>query len=329
MARDYTEIVKRVEAIYPQARGGANYDDSFRSMLVPWANDLIFEISQMQRWSYEYTSTSFLTTPAQSTYLLDTAVSPSLTAIKFVYYIDSTGQPRPIVRRDRFQAAVMVGDTSVIHAEVVPPGAPVYYSIDNRTMEIFPPPDSAGYDTAGNYLIFVQGYSKIADIVETTSTTDGTTNTIIVPDTAYMTALGAAGPVSIRGAGFLGANSVADTFIDPLINIATGTTYTTTDTPPVAVTDAQTFFNSQNWIITWWPKVMLFGMLREAASYLADSDKYQMWEQRYQAELNLLRASQFDFSRSQDMAAAVTAGQNSPEERRLDSPTAFDVRGAP
>lgn len=295
-------------------------------MLTPWTNDVIYELNQMQRWSYDYTvDSSIITTQGVSTYPLPS----TFTVIKKMFYIKPTGQPQEIEKRERHEAARILGDP------VDPPntpvqGAPRFYSLDNRVLTIFPIPNDAGFDAGNNYRIFIQGYSLMNPIIETTGSTLAGNATLTVPSTGFLTDMGAQSVgtgVSVRGAGNLGASSVADTFVSGWSAFPLATTVTMTGTAVTAVTNAQVYFNSQPWVVTWWPKVVLFALLREVASYLGSQEAYQLWETRYQNEIALLRAFEFDRSRSLTMAAAAHSGQNIPEERAIDLPIAFDVRG--
>jgi hypothetical protein len=322
VARDFVEILKRVEALYPAAIGGATHDESLRQMLVPWANDVILELGQMQRWSYEYTTVQQITTQGVQTYSLPTGMM----VIKRIFYVDQTGMPVQLDKRERYEAARILGDGEGSNLPVQ--GTPRMYSLDNRTLTLFPIPDNAGPDFTA-YNLYIQGYSLMQPIVETTGNTVSTTSALVVPDALYVNdRLGATGgaAVSIRGAGAIQFAGTNDTMTGSYAwgggnNYAVGATATQT------VSNAQTYFNSQPWVVTYWPKVVLFAMLRELSAYESSAQVYQMWEQRYQNELTLLRAYEFDRSRTIDMKAAAHVGQEMAEERRIDNPVGMDIRG--
>lgn len=333
MARDWVEIAEKIEAAFPQARGGTNYDESLRLMLVPWANGLIYELGQMQRWAYDYITFTLTTVQGQAKYSFS-SLTPSgvdITAIKRLFYIDSAGYPREIERRERFEATRLLGDTSLTRANAVPQGAPREFSInDGQEIEIFPPPDAAGFDAGGNYAIQVQAYHTLPRIVETQATTIASNATITVPSTTYLTTI--AGVTlntlgSIRSAGYLKLSTINDHLLIGITQFTDATHMLISPSPQASLTNAQTFFNSQPWIITYFPKLVEFGVCREVTTYLKDQQSYQLYEQRYQNELNLLRAYEFDRMRGVDMGAAVTAGQATAVDRRIDLPVAFDVRG--
>ena len=130
----------------------------------------------------------------------------------------------------------------------------------------------------------------------------------------------------MRGAGNLGALSVADTLIVPWTAFPSGTQVTLGSNAIGNTTNAQVFFNSFNWLIDGFDMVVLFGVLREVAAYLKEN--FDVWERRYQAALEEM--AQFDFDRKSNlekMATAVT-GQRQAQLRILDFPAGVEVRGS-
>lgn len=324
MAYDWLSIAKRIEATYPQAIGGATRDDVLRSRLVPWFNDVLIELDLMQRWSYEFVTNTQLTTSGVATYPLPTG----MTTIKYVYYVTSSSQPRYLRKFDTFELGKVYGSPT---SPSESPGAPVTYSLDNRTITIFPNPDLSGNDSGGNFLLYFVGYQVTPPIIETTGTTTAASPILTVPSTAYVTGQGNVvdgAAISVRGAGNLGAGGVASDLVTTASTIATTATTSTLATSAItAVTAAQTFYNSQPWVIQWWPKLAEFGVLREVASYLQDNAGYQTWEARYQHEIELLRAQEVDRTMNLEIFAAAHVGQYDSELRRSDDTLGYDYRG--
>ncbi len=322
MAYDWLSVARRIESLYPQARGGANYDDVLRAQLVPWFNDVLIELDLMQRWSYEYVKTTFLTIAGTSLYTLPVG----MTTIKTVYYVSSSSSPRFLEKFDRAELAKVYGE-NISTAET--PGAPTKFSLVNRQLELFPTPDLSGNDSGGNFLIYIEGYTTTAPIVEVSGTTTGASPTLSVPSTAYLTGQGivSGAAVSVRGAGNLQIGSTASDLVTTVsVVAATGTTSTLATNAITAVTAGQTFFNSQPWVITWWPKLSEFGVLREVASYLQDANGYQTWEARYQHEIELLRAQETDRAMTNEIFMAAHVGQHDSELRRSDDTLGYDYR---
>ncbi len=77
MARDYVEILKRLEAHYPQAAT----DASLKATLTGFANDLLSELDREQRWSLSFNEPSFATVAGTAAYTLPFPASASLTLI--------------------------------------------------------------------------------------------------------------------------------------------------------------------------------------------------------------------------------------------------------
>ena len=291
-------------------------------MLVRFANDLLQEVDQMQRWSYNFSNTQTQVTTANlGTYTLPAG----MLMVKNMYYVAASGARMPLDKKETSELSRVYGDPS---SSATPPGIPIRWSLDNRTVTIYPLPDSAG-PTSGNYTLIYEGYGTTDPIVETTGTTTGTT-TLTVPSTAYLTTLSVAdgASVAIRGAGYAQSASVNDDWVTTAATIAaSGTTSTLAVAAPGSVTTAQTFFNAQPWLVTYFPKVFYFGMLREVSSYLGAETDYQKWEARYQLELQKARELDLDRTMTLEILATAQAGQKDSQFRRNDVFPGFEVRG--
>lgn len=324
MPLDFVEIVRRVESYYPAAIGGTAHDEALRQMIVPWANDVLLELNQMQRFSYDYGQTTFTTVQGTPTY----PMPASMMVVKRMFYIGPEGSPVQIDKRERFEAARVLGDD--LGTNVSQQGAPRMWSLDNRTITLFPTPNLGGFDAGGNYIVYVQGYNLLSPIIEATgSTTAGNANLTVVDTATISTAAGTSTPtVSVRGSGLqlVTGGAVTQGFVNAVASTTNATTFLCSSVFPAAATNAQTFFNSQPWPVTYWPKVLLFALLREVSAYLHSQDE-QMWSQRYMDELSLLRNYEYDRTHTIEMKIAAHAGQETAEERRLDEPVGMDIRG--
>ena len=291
-------------------------------MLVRWANDLIQEIDQAERWSYNWSNTQTqVTTSGLATYTLPTG----MLMVKNMYYVASSGVRMPITKYETAELSRVYGDPS---SSATPTGIPLRWSLDNRTVTIYPIPDSAG-PTSGNYTLIFEGYGTSNQIVETTGTTNGTT-TLTVPATSYLTnlSIAAASTVVIRGAGYAQSASVNDDWVTTVGTItAGGTTLTLSAAAPTTVTTAQTFFNCQPWHITYFPKMFEFGMLRRVADYLGADSDYQKWEARYQLEFGKARELDLDRSMTLEILATAQQGQRDSQFRRSEVNPNFEIRG--
>ena len=319
-------MVKRIEALYPQAigtTGGANHDEGLRTTLVRWANDLVQEMDQMERWSYNFSNTNSITTTYQlATYTLPTGVL----MIKNLYYVAASGQRMPLQKFETAELSRVYGDPS---STSTPVGIPLRWSLDNRTVTIYPIPDNAG-PTSGNYQIFFESYGTTSPIIETTGTTTASSTTLTVPSTAFLTNVGltSGATVAIRGAGYAQSAAVNDDWVTTATTIAASSiTSTLATAAPTAVTTAQTFFNCQPWVITYFPKLFEFGMLRQVADYLGADSDYQKWEARYQLEVQKARELELDRSMTLEILATAQPGQKDSQFRRSDIFPGFEVRG--
>jgi len=351
VARDYLDIVSRVEGHYPQAVGGSNADEVLRRQLVGFYNDVTAEIDRQQRWSLSYNEGLTTTTPGTQSYVISNQVSSSdfnvPTFVKRVYYLDSTGRIKMLERYEREELQRLFGDVTGTANE----GAPRYYcleplmsgvggSVSQQKMQLllYPCPDGNG-PSSGNYNIVIGGYWPLAPIVETSGTISSTSTSLTVPSVAalyseYLSNLPLNGSSSdeyltVRGAGspIIGGSSPLSNNLVTSWTSMSGTTVTLSSAAGTSVTNAQVFFRSVNWMITHWPKVILFGMLREVASYYGKQDAYQAWEQRFQDQLERMRQYEYDRQFSYDPLVVAQPGQNASAFKRQDAFNTFDVRG--
>jgi hypothetical protein len=185
---------------------------------------------------------------------------------------------------------------------VPPPAAPRYFSVEGTNLEFWPVPD----DNAGaNYQIFIEGYTALTPLVETTGTTVSASPTLTVPSTVYLTDRGLptlGTYVSVRGAGNLGPGSVAGTFLTNWTALPSATQVTMGANAPNSANGVQVFFNSLNWLIQEFDLVVLFGTLREIAAY--EKENFAMWEQRLNAELDEM--AQYDVDRRRTIYSDAT-----------------------
>jgi hypothetical protein len=292
-------------------------------MLVRYANDLIQEIDQMQRWSYNWSNTNSITTTYQlATYALPTGAL----MVKNMYYVNSAGQRMALAKYETAELSRVYGDPS---SASTPVGIPLRWSLDNRVVTIYPTPDNAG-PTSGNYQIFFESYGTTTPIIETTGTTSASSTTLTVPSTAFLTNVGVANgaTVAIRAAGYAQSAAINDDWVTTASVIAaSGVTSTLATAAPTAVTTGQTFFNCQPWVITYFPKLFEFGMLREVASYLGADTDYQKWEARYQLELQKARELDLDRTMTLEILATAQPGQKDSQFRMSETPWGYEVRG--
>ena len=336
MARDWIDILKRIEAAYPESIGGANKDDNLRAALVPIANDAMAEITREQRWFSQFTQNSSVVTTANTqTY----ACPANITAIKRIYYVDAVGKPHDLQYMDKRELQRVYGDYYSTAGNV---GAPVKFALESSagsqtgTIFLFPTPDFAG-PTSGNYTLIIEGYTGLLPVVETTATTTtgGAATTLTVPSTAYLTDLGvqsastSGATLSVRGAGNLQFAATPDTLQSGWSAFATGTTVTMTTAALAVVTAGQCFFQSSNWLITNFPKVLLYYVLAEiAASYYGDAQKASVWKGMRDENMEKLRAYEFDRTTPLEILAVAQVGQYANALQRSETLTTIDIRGA-
>jgi hypothetical protein len=338
MARDWLQIAEAIEAAYPRSLGGATGDENLRLQLVDWANDGMNEIQKIRRWTLAFGTATTVTTPGTSTYAIPNGIAP----LDNLYYVDASGYPQVIENYTRIQASLRIGEGASVpngipryFAYVASGGLVVNQSI-NATMSIqlFPAPDNAG-PSSGNYTLVFEGYQLLTaiPIVETTGSITSGASTLTVPSTSYLVGKGVPsnnGFVSVRGAGFAQSATINDDFVTNVgaAIVVPGTSVTLSTLAGATVTTAQTFFNTVNWLIREYPKVLEFAVMREVATRLGSKDDYQKWEARYQHELELLEDAEIDRAKLQETWLTWTPGQRVPQLRRLDTLLGWDIRGA-
>jgi len=206
-------------------------------------------------------------------------------------------------------------------------GPPLNFVLEGGNIQLFPTPDTSGPGANGIYPIVFEGSAPVVHVVETTSATAAST-TLTVPSTGYLTDESVAtsgSAVSIRGAGNLAQQSIPDTFVTSWSAFPSGTTVTLGAQPiQTGLSNLQTFFNSQNWIITSFPNVVSFGMAREVATYLKDN--YEVWEQRYQQQYQLMMEFDAKGRHGAEQIAYAVAGGKRAIYKDIDVPQLFDVR---
>jgi hypothetical protein len=314
------DLVADIEGYYPVAQGGNSRNEPLRLLLVKYANNAMKEIERIRRWSLAYGTATQVTTQGTATY----AIPAAILTITNIYYLTTTGSP---VRLDDY-SAMQLRDTYG-EGSIPPQGSPRGFSVLGTNLQIFPVPDFAG-PSAGNYTLIIEGYQTLTPIVETTGTTNGTTS-LTVPSTNYLLTKGALSSgtngLSIRGAGYAQSATVNDNFVANWSAFPDATHVTMLSTPPTIVTAAQTFFNTVNWLIVDYPKVLEFAMMREVAGFLKSDADYKMWEARYQHELDEMADFHLDRLTTLEQFAVATLGQRQNELRRLDYPLIYEVRG--
>ncbi len=348
MARDYVEILKRVEGHYPQALGTSSSQDVvLKAQLTGYVNDLIEEIDREQRWSLSFNTVNFLTAVGSNYYPLPfpaTGTSPLMrpTFIDRAYLKNlTTGQTTPLKRYDKEELQRVFGDAAGVNNW----GTPKYYSIQasptysggNPTLaiEVYPAPDANGPET-GDYRIFIEGYFQTPQIIEVQGSVTAASATLTVPSgtPTYLTDLGEPTAssglglnLSVRGGGQIGPGGLATTHVATWTAFPTATTITMGQNAITTIANTQVFFNSTNWMIRDWPHIILFGVLREVATYYGQTDKYAIFEQRFQDQMQRLRAYEYDVSRGKDAKANAFVGGNASVFRRPDDGGLVDVRG--
>jgi len=337
MARDYLEILRQVEGFYPQSVGGNDRDDTLRSNLVIYASDTMQAVNRRHRWSYDYQEISLATVVGTQTY--DVSGLANIThhplGIKSAYWMDANNKPTFLDKYDRDEL-LRVYNLQVAGPPTQNRGAPVRFAITPiigtslPSIELFPCPDNNG-PAGGSYVITFEAYMALPRIIETTGTITTGTTSLTVPSSIYVSLDGqqdATLGVSVRGAGPLQTAAInSDLFAIP--SEAGANTYSLDQPARATVTAAQTFFNSRNWLILYYPKVLLYGMLREVATYVGDDGAFQKWDQRFEIELESAHAHDVEMSMLQDIHAVAQPGQRTSALRMLDQPADIEVRGGP
>jgi hypothetical protein len=345
--RDYCDILKLVEATVPAAVGGSSRDDVLRSSLVGFANETIAEVDRESRWSLSYSELTFVTAAGVSTFLLHVPTGTlgvsgyEIDRVKRMYWLDENLKIQRMFRRNRedLQRMFQEGSTGAATSN----GKPLYYAIEYGpaiqrlltgtgsqatqnspvmfpyTVYLYPTPDAI-------YNINVGGFFNTPYIVETTGTTTAASATLTVPSIEFLkknlvptAGTGQSPTVSIRNAGESQSASVKDTHIASWTDMPSPTTVTMALAAPTAVTTAQAFFHSTNWMIRFWPKLIQFGMYREIAEYYQNDQKVISWNQRFQEQIQLLKEWDADRARSGQLQAAGQFNADGATESRNDS----------
>lgn len=327
MARDWVDILRRIEAHIPAARGGANQDDVLRAALVPIANDAMAEITREQRWSQQFSLNTSITTAANTQ---SYSLPSNITTIARLYFLDTKGLPQELDRYNRREVQRIMGEQSAGATT----GIPMYFSLEANTLYIYPCPDGNG-PNGGNYTLYMECYTGLLPIIETTGSVNATLTALTVPAGQYLldngaTSVGAAQTaVSVRGAGSNQIAAVPDSLVSIWTNINTGTNIVTLGTAAATtVVNAQTYFYSTNWLITNFSKVLQYYVLAEvSASYYADVQQAGVWKGLRDENLQKLRDYEFDRARGIEMFGVAQVGQNSAELKRAESFSTVDIRG--
>ena len=336
---DWVSIAQRIEALYPRATGGSTGDEGCRQMLVPWVNDVFKEITRIRRWTRSYSRSSFVTVQGTQEYGTGTNenfgayTNPALTTgISNVWRVGAAGEVIPLRRFSPQEMRRAYGQGTV-----PPQGPPIGYSLalhsddaetQSMALKLYPIPDNSGPDS-GNYTIWLEGYFDVPNMVEVvgTTTTGGSavTLTLTTNQGTWLQGLevqptsNSKNLLSVRGAGYAGKTHVTGW---SGIGASSVTMLAAAQT---VVTSAQVFFYSRNWIIHYYPKAVLFGVLREVAWRFKDD--YKSWESRFQHELDLMADAEFDLQHEQEMFLIGSTGQNQSELRALDPMLGWEVRG--
>jgi hypothetical protein len=359
VANSYVDVLKMVEAHVPQAIGGTNYDEVLRSTLTGFANTTIDEIDREQRWSLSYAEPFFTTVAGTEQYALPypSPAGPlgmtSQLFISKVYYVNNTGHPVLLERLDQYIAQQVYGEGNGLGALASsPPDAkPVKYAIlpsvstlggidqgnPQMTIFLYPTPDSSGPETGGNFKIRIAGYWKTPPITETLgNVAASTTLTFTTPGAGnYLIANGVTTNgsnynqfIAIRSGGNVTglAQNPNDTHISSWTALVANTA-TLSTTAPNTATGLQTYFCGTNWIIQHWPKLLLFGMLREVGNYYGKADMFSVWDAKFKEQMDKLRAYEWDRARGLEMNAAAVTGQKANPLRVQDLNSSLDIRG--
>jgi hypothetical protein len=320
--RNILGIFKECEAQYPKCLGTQTLngvaqvgDENLRQYLPSFYNKILDEAEQAQRWRRNFVTLNFTTTVGTAYY--PTFIQQNnIVWVNKLYFIDASGRFRPLELMDQQEPRAMFGEGSLSKNSV-----PQYYSFLGDQIELFPPPDNNG-PTGGNYQIFVECYSRFPKLIAGLCATAGTTS-VTVPSSSYYTAQGldpanAAGNyLTIRGAGNDSGQSGNNEFDDytDLWSALAANVFTVASAVPTTIANppgAAIFVNSVNWLIDQRPQVLLFGLLRQVASYLQAMQDYQMWEARYQKEMLDLMDWDNQFRHDNEVLAAAVRGQEQP-----------------
>jgi hypothetical protein len=359
VANSFVDVIRLVEAHVPQARGGTSYDDVLRASLVGFANTVIDEIDREQRWSLSYAEPYFTTVQGTEQYALPYPLPASALGqtsqlfIKRVYYVDATGRPVALGRVDQYEAQRLYGESLGLGASATAPpqGKPTKYAIipststaggidqgnPQMTIFLYPTPDASGPETSGNFKIRVQGYWKTPPIWETlAATASNTTLTFTVAGSgSYLTSNGVATNgsqwnlfLAVRN----GGNPTGITQFPNDTHISTWTalaanTATISTAAPTSTASLTVYFNGTNWIIQHWPRLLVYGIMKEIGNYYNKSEMFAVWEAKFQQQLDALRAYEWDRARGVELLMSAVAGQSGSPFRVNDLQSFLDIRG--
>ena len=361
MARDYYQIIKRVEGISPKSRGttqlsgvSQSQDEILRRNLVGYANDVLRELEEANRWGRNFFVNSWVTTPGTALYPLPGPLVSAagnadvMTHVHRLYYRMSSGRVVQLELYDQQEPRWMVGDvpTPANPTDVGVTGKPRWYSImgtgnlgvSQPSILIFPAPDSSGPD-GGNYTLILEYYSAFQQFAESAVIPNnaGVTQTFFGANTGnYLTSIGIPASssltgqfCSIRAAGYTNLSGVSTTANEDIIAPWQNLVAASVDVVATVVVGGYCpiMFNSRNWIIDLRPNLLLYGILRNVAAYLKDDQGYSIWEQRFQKELE--DAMEWDQQSRHDgeVLAGAVGGQQQRMLQDIDWPNIFDVRG--
>jgi hypothetical protein len=351
VARDYLQIVRAVEGLYPKSKGLGdqanfpNQDEQLRIQLAVFANEVFREVERMRRWRLGWKTAQITTGQGTALYDLPTDCQ----AVKRIWWKKASGGIQILRLADESEIRLVKGEGTV-----PPQGSPQLWAwapanwITNSgqllgtgargRFQIWPAPDGQGPDS-GQYTLQIDYYAELGPIVECVCSTTAGGSSLTLPSNVgnYLQSMGLSSPnpanagseVTVRGAGSpTGVTAIGnDDFTGAWGTISASSVTLPLALTPTLVTSAQTFFNSTSWLIRSFPKVVLFAMLREVASYLYADQKYQIWEQRYQKELELLQAWDDDAEHGVEVLAGAVGGQLQPQFRDIDLPMLYEIRG--
>lgn len=339
MARDYLAIVKQVEGYQPKALGTATLnavlqtqDEPLRQNLLDYANFALSELEKVNRWRKGFTATTVVTAAGTSLYSF---ASNGWINIHKIYWRYSTGRVVEMELMDQQEPRMIFGDGP--NAQQGPPRFYALVGAQGSQLQLYPTPDASGPDS-GNYTLQIEYYQSLPKLIETVGTTTALSTTLVVPSTAYLTAAGAlaANPnldtLSVRGAGNPTGKSgpnANDDLVTPWTAFpsAINVTMSSPAVTAIAGATAQVFLYSTNWLIDNGPKVLLYAMMREVASYEESTDDYAKWEARYEKALEDLMEWDQQSRHDVEVLAGAVAGQRQPLLRDIDWPSMFETRG--
>jgi hypothetical protein len=97
---------------------------------------------------------------------------------------------------------------------------------------------------------------------------------------------------------------------------------------PITANNLQAYFNGTNWMIRHWPKLILFGIIREIGNYYGKADMFNTWDAKFKEQLDKLRQYEWDRARGLEMLAAAVSGQKASPLKVQDLQPTLDIRGS-